>query len=169
MAVPRCANEADLLAFLNHHGIAYARITHPAVFTCEEAARYRPVQPGLDTKNIFLRDAHQQYVLVVTDCARRLDLKRLSQTLGLKKLHFGAPEALWDVLGSTAGAVTMLGLVNDAVGQVRLFVDGDFWPSAAYLCHPMVNTATLTLSHEALLRFLEITGHTPEIFYLPKE
>jgi Ala-tRNA(Pro) deacylase len=29
--------------------------------------------------------------------------------------------------------------------------------------HPLVNTATTTISREALLKFLEATGHKPQI------
>ncbi len=64
-----------------------------------------------------------------------------------------------DALGLTPGAVTVLALVNDPARRVSLLVDADYWPSAEYLCHPLVNTATLVLNHESLLRFFELTGH----------
>ena len=57
--------------------------------------------------------------------------------------------------------MTVLALVNDPEHQVALLVDAEYWPAPAYLCHPLVNTATLVLEHEALLRFLSITGHEP--------
>ena len=39
-------NEAALLDYLALHAIAYVRSEHPPVYTCEEAARYRPAKDG---------------------------------------------------------------------------------------------------------------------------
>ncbi len=72
-----------------------------------------------------------------------------------------------DALGLTPGSVTVLALVNDPGHRVRLLVDQDYWPSEAYLCHPLVNTATLVIEHEDLVRFFELTGHSPEVVQMP--
>ncbi len=159
--------EQAMLAFLREQQIPFTRIEHPAVYTCEEAQRYRPEIVGLDTKNLFLRDERRRFYLVMTECAKRLNLKALGREIGAPKLHFGSPEDLIDCLGLTQGAVTVLGLVNDAQHRVELLVDDLYWPSAAYLCHPLVNTATLTLDHASLLRFLAVTGHQPRVVKIP--
>jgi Ala-tRNA(Pro) deacylase len=67
------------------------------------------------------------------------------------------------LLGVTQGAVTVLGLVNDHDHQVHLCVDAGIWDGKYYLCHPLVNTATLVLSKDDLLRFFALTGHTPQV------
>ena len=67
----------------------------------------------------------------------------------------------------TPGSVSLLGLVNDPQRRVRLIVDADYYPAEAYLCHPLVNTATLVLTHAALLRFLESTAHVPQVLTIP--
>ena len=159
----RIDDEAGLLAYLGRHEIPYQRIVHPPVYTCAEARLYRPPAPGLETKNLFLRDEKYLFYLVMTDCAKRLDLRRLGKELGAPKLHFGSEAELMGLLGLTPGSVTVLGLVNDAKQQVELLVDAQFWPSPAYLCHPLVNTATLTLDHAALLHFFALTGHAPRV------
>lgn len=168
-------SEPDLLAYLDRHAIRYLRAEHPPVYTCAEAARLRSPMPGLETKNLFLRDEAPHgaadkpgnFYLVVTDCAKRLDLKGLGRALGASKLHFASPGQLLDVLGLTPGAVTMLALANDSLQRVTLLVDADFWPAAAYLCHPLVNTATLVLEHAELMRFLGLTGHAPRVVAMP--
>lgn len=159
----RIDSEAGMLAFLTRAGIAYARLDHPAVFTCEEAKQYRPETPGLETKNLFLRDEQHRFYLVMTDCAKRLDLKALGAAVNAPKFQFGNEQELMECLGLTPGSVTVLGLVNDLAGKVELLVDSQFWPSAAYLCHPLVNTATLVLDHAAMARFLDKTGHIPRV------
>ncbi len=165
--------ESDLLAYLEQHGIAYQRVEHPPFYTCEQAERYRPRLPAIGTKNLFLRDAAGTYFLALTACEKKLDMKGLGHQIAAshagwgKKLHFGSPEQLMDILGVTPGAVTILGLANDLEGRVRLLVDRQYWSEAYYLCHPLVNTATLVLTKEALVRFCEITQHPPEVIPMP--
>lgn len=165
--VDRIVGEQALLDFLDRAGVVYWRIEHPAVFTCEEASRYRPDAPGLETKNLFLRDERGDFYLVMTDCAKRLDLKNLGRQAGAPKLQFGTPAQLDDCLGLTPGSVTVFGLVNDLARRVELLVDAEFWPAAAYLCHPLVNTSTLVLDHASLARFLHLTGHIPRVVEVP--
>jgi Ala-tRNA(Pro) deacylase len=157
------SSEYILLGFLQMHGIEYTRVDHPPVYTCEEARMFRLDSPGLETKNLFLRDERHHFYLVMTDCGKRLDLKALGRKIDAPKLQFGSPEQLFEILGLTPGAVTVLGLINDPGQRVELLVDAEFWPAAAYLCHPMVNTATLVLDHANLVHFLEITGHPAKI------
>ncbi len=159
--------ESALLDYLDAHAIPYTRAEHPPVYTCEEAALYRGAAPGVDTKNLFLRDGARRFYLVMTACEKRLDLKALGQSIGAPKLHFGSEEQLMDVLGLAPGSVTVLALVNDPQNRVKLLVDADYWPADAYLCHPLVNTATLAMDRAGLERFFELTGHTPRAVTMP--
>jgi Ala-tRNA(Pro) deacylase len=165
--MPLIQTEAELLAHLESHQIRYERVAHPPVYTCEEAAQFRLPTPGLDTKNLFLRDGKRSFYMLVTACEKRLDLKGLGRSMGVSKLHFGSEVDLLALLGLTPGSVTLLGLVNDTGGRVRLLVDRQYWPADAYLCHPLVNTATLSVPHDSLMRFLEQTGHAPQVVDVP--
>jgi Ala-tRNA(Pro) deacylase len=152
--------EAELYHFLDQHGFIYQRIEHPPVFTCEQADQYRPDLPGVSTKNLFLRDKKRRFYLVMTACEKKLDLKKLGQALNATKLHFGSEASLLELLRLTPGSVTVLGLVNDQRHQVELWIDQEIWRADYFLCHPLVNTATLVLSKADLLRFFDLTGHT---------
>ena len=58
----------NITIFLQQNGIAYQRVEHPPVYTCEEAERLVPFLSGAHTKNLFLRDAKgRRHVLVVVD------------------------------------------------------------------------------------------------------
>jgi len=152
--------EAQFLEFLDAQNIPYQRVEHPPVYTCEEAERLRPKLPGVSTKNLFLRDRQGAVYLVVTACEKKLDLKKLGQQMGAAKLHFGSEDKLWEVLGLTRGSVTVMGLINDTEHRVQLWVDAEIWQEDNFLCHPLVNTATLLLSKSSLERFFEISGHS---------
>jgi Ala-tRNA(Pro) deacylase len=152
--------EVELYHLLDENGFIYQRIEHPPVFTCEQADLYRPELPGVSTKNLFLRDKKRRFYLVMTACEKKLDLKKLGQALNASKLHFGSEDSLMELLRLTPGSVTVLGLINDLNHQVELWIDNSIWGDMYFLCHPLVNTATLVLSQADLVRFFELTGHT---------
>jgi Ala-tRNA(Pro) deacylase len=164
---PRIESEAELLAYLDQQGIVYLRVEHPAVYTCAQADRYRPPLPAASTKNLFLRDRHADFYLLMTACEKPVDLKGLSRSMGVSKLHFGSEEQLLEKLGVTPGAVTLLGLINDAAHEIQLLVDSELWGEEHFLCHPLVNTATLLLARADLLRFFDLTGHAAQVVDVP--
>jgi Ala-tRNA(Pro) deacylase len=158
-----------LYAQLDVLGIAYARVDHAAVFTCDESARVVPPLPGAATKNLFLRDKKgRRHLLVVAAQDKRVDLKRLGDLLDAKGLMLASDERLARHLGVGPGAVSILALVNDSAHAVELVVDDDVWSADAILAHPLVNTATLVLARDALLRFLDASGHAPRVVELPR-
>jgi Ala-tRNA(Pro) deacylase len=159
--------EVEMLAYLTAQHIPYQYVAHPPVYTCDQAEQLRPDLSGVSTKNLFFQDEKKRFYLVMTACEKRLNLKALGRLLEAPKLHFGSAESLLELLGVTAGAVTVLGLIHDTQHQVRLIVDAEIWSEAHYLCHPLVNTATLVLTKNDLLRFFELTGHTPRALALP--
>jgi Ala-tRNA(Pro) deacylase len=160
--------ETELLQFLDEQALPYQRTQHPPVYTCEQAELFRPAMPGMSTKNLFLRDEKRRFYLAMTACEKRLDLKLLGRLAGAPKLNFGDETRLLDLLGVTPGAVTVLGLVNDTQHQVQLWVDAEIWQATHFLCHPLVNTATLVIARPHLLRFFALTGHTPQVLEMPR-
>jgi len=155
-------SEKELLQFLEQHHLPYEQIEHPAVFTCAEAELHRPKQPTVSTKNLFLCDKKgRRFFLLVTACEKTMDLARLGEQIGVPRIRFASEENLLRLLGVSRGAVTMMGLANDTGHQVELWVDEAIWGEQLFQSHPLVNTATLLLTKETLLRFFEATGHKP--------
>jgi Ala-tRNA(Pro) deacylase len=158
-------SEQEFLAFLDANQFTCQRIEHPAVFTCAEAGLHHTGISAVSTKNLFLCDkkAHR-FFLAVTACEKTINLDELSSQLGISHLRFGSEENLERLLGVTRGSVTMMGLANDAEQKVELWVDSEIWREEHFLCHPLVNTATLILSKPDLERFFVLTGHTLHLF-----
>jgi len=153
------------LRFLDQNDFHYERLEHPAVFTCAEADLHRPKTPAVATKNLFLCDKKaRRFFLAVTACEKTVDLAALAPQLGVSHLRFGSEENLYRLLGVTRGAVTMMGLVNDAGQQVELWLDAEIWSGEHFLSHPLVNTATLLLKKAELVRFFALTGHVAHLF-----
>lgn len=158
-------SEQEFLRFLDQNGFACQRMEHPAVFTCDEAALHRPDVAAVSTKNLFLCDKKgRRFFLAVTACEKTVNLAQLAAQFGVSHLRFGSPENLLRLLGVTPGSVTSMGLVNDEAHEVELWLDAEIWQSGYFLCHPLVNTATLVLSRAEMERFFAQTGHVVHVF-----
>lgn len=157
--------EKEFLEYLDTNGFVYQRLEHPAVFTCAEAEAHHPDLEAVHTKNLFLCDKKaRRFFLAVTACEKTVNLDSLAETFGISHIRFGSEENLLRLLGVTRGSVTMMALANDPGHQVELWLDEEIWGGEYFLSHPMVNTATLVLAKSELMRFFELTGHTPRLF-----
>ena len=159
---------ADLNSFLATHGIACERVEHPPVFTIDEVERLVPPLDGAATKNLFLRDKKgTRQALVVVGADKPMDLRALATSTGFERPSFGSADRLKRCLGIEPGSVSLLALVNDADHAVEVFIDRDLWAAAAIHCHPLVNTATLSVRHDDVERFLSATGHGFRLVDIP--
>ncbi len=158
----------DLTVMLREQGIAAPRHEHAAVMTVQESERLVPPLPGAKTKNLFLRDKKGlRHFLVTLPHDRAVDLKALGAMIGANGLGFASPERLQKHLGIAPGSVSLLALCNDAAGAVEFVIDLALWTAPALQAHPLVNTATMILSHEDIERFVAVTGHSPRIVEVP--
>ncbi len=94
---------------------------------------------------------------------REIDLKALGERIGAGRLSFGSAERLMKYLGVLPGAVTPFGVLNDRQGKVAVVLDSALPEQDPVNCHPLVNTMTTALSGRDLVRFLESTGHSPQL------
>jgi Ala-tRNA(Pro) deacylase len=156
----------QLFARLDALGIAHRTVTHPPVFTVEQAKARRGELPGAHIKNLFLRNKKEEMWLVVALEDRQVDLKRLGEVLGAGRLSFGSPERLGRHLGVEPGSVTPLSLINDAAHVVRLALDRGLGEGLLNV-HPLVNTMTTAVAAPDLLRFFAATGHVPHWLDFP--
>ncbi len=159
----------DFFNYLAEHGIAYERHDHPAVYTIEEADRLVPPLPAAKTKNLFLRDSKgRRHFLVIVSGDKQVDIKGLQTALGTSRLSFGSPKRLKEYLGIEPGAVSLFAVVNDTDHKVEVIADKTLWSASNFQFHPLVNTSTLVVSKEGVVRFLESTGHTPQVIEVPE-
>ena len=154
---------ARLLAYLGELGIETTTVTHPAVFTVDEAKQLRGELPGAHCKSLFLRNKKGRMWLVVALEDRQIDLKALGEQLEAGRLSFGIPDRLMRYLGVIPGAVTPFGAINDRNGDVRIALDTEMMESTLLNFHPLDNTQTTAISPDGLVRFLGATDHVPEL------
>lgn len=151
----------QLLVYLAEIGVAATTHDHPAVFTVDEGPEIKATIPGAHSKNLFLKDSKDQLWLISAEDHARIDLKRLHAVIGSARLSFGRAELMAEVLGVTPGSVTAFALVNDRDRRVRFVLDRTLAEAEAVNFHPLVNTATTTVSRLDFRRFLEALGVRP--------
>jgi len=160
------AGPGDLLRRLEALGIQSRTVTHPPVFTVEEAKRLRGSLSGSHVKNLFLRNKKGAMWLVTALEDRDIDLKDLGERLGAGRLSFGSAGRLMSYLGVIPGAVTPFAVVNDHAAAVSVALDRGLLDEDPVNCHPLTNDMTTALAAADLVRFLEAEGHAPQVIDL---
>lgn len=145
-------------------GIEFERVDHPAVCNMAEMAKIDLPHPEAEAKNLFLRDDRREHFFLLTVRGdRRVDLKEFRRAHRTRPLRFASEEELSSLLGLIPGAVTPLGVLNDAEHRVKFFLDRAFAGGLVGV-HPNDNTATLWLRAEDLIRV--VREHGNEIEYI---
>jgi Ala-tRNA(Pro) deacylase len=154
---------ARLFAYLDGLGISHATRWHEALFTVEQSGALKADMPGAHTKNLFMKDKDDTLVLIAAEAHADLRLNQLHKMIGTKRLSFGAPELMVEVLGVTPGSVTAFALMNDKAQRVRFLVDATLAKAEIVNFHPLINTGTTAVAQADFRRFVAATGHAFEV------
>lgn len=158
-------NKQRIYDLLSSRGMWHVITEHHAVYNMAEMAEVTLPYPEADAKNLFVRDDKKRnYYLITVPGDKRVDLKEFKRRQGTRSLSFASAEELQQFLGLTPGAVTPLGLLNDAACRVKLYLDREFAEGEAIIgVHPNDNTATVVLKTEDLLLLIREHGSQVEI------
>ncbi len=157
------ATRDDLFARFASLGIETTTRDHPPVFTVEEAQALRGEIPGGHCKNLFLKDDKSAIWLLVCLEEARIDLKAVPALIGSRRLSFGKPELLLEVLGVEPGSVTPFAVINDTNLRAQVVLDAPMMAHDYLSYHPLRNDATTTIRSADLVAFLRACGHEPKI------
>lgn len=156
-------NKQEVYEFLKNRNIWHEITEHGEVYTMEDLSHIELPYPEADAKNLFVRDDKKRnYYLITVTSDKRVDLKEFRNKYGTAKLSFASAEDLMAIMGLTPGAVTPLGLLNDADCRVKLFLDSAF-SGGLIGVHPNDNTATVWLKTEDLIAVLRESGHEVQL------
>ncbi len=152
--------ELPVYAALDKLDIPYERFVHGPAMTMADCTVFDAGKNAAHCKNLFLtnRQGTRFYLMLVVG-DKPFQTKRISRALGVSRLSFGTPEQLKHALGLTPGAVTPMGLINDLGHEVHVLLDRDVANWERVIVHPNVNTASILLKTEDLLRFLQQRGN----------
>jgi Ala-tRNA(Pro) deacylase len=153
--------QQELYDLLNHLSIQFEYHEHPPVATIEDAIIHWKDYKSGRCKNIFFRNHKgNRHYLVILEHLALLNIKDLEQRLKQGKLTFASDQRLLKYLGVQPGSVSPFGLINDKENHVHLFIDKNLLDFDRLAFHPNINTATLVISKQDFISFLEHTGNT---------
>ncbi|RDY23149.1 hypothetical protein CHF27_009915 [Romboutsia maritimum] len=161
----------NIFKILEDLEVNFKKYEHEPVKTCAESTALLPDDiPGVRTKHLFLRDKKKQsYFVVVVNENKLVDLKSLSNQLGVKSLGMASEGELQEYLNVEAGALSMLAFLNAEDTTVRLLIDEQIWNEKAFDCHPNVNNIVLSINKEDWLKIFNYIKRTPEVIFIPKK
>ena len=161
----RCYDLLDSLC------IEYFRVDHEHADTIEACREVEGLLGCVICKNLFLTNRQQtDFYLLIMPGGKPFKTKYLSAQIGSSRLSFGGAEDMERLLGVTPGSVSLLGLMNDREGKVRLLVDRDLLGDASFGCHPCINTSSLRIAmRDVREKLLPALGHEPTFVELPWE
>lgn len=164
----RLPREMAVYRLLGELGIPFKRMDHEPVATIE-ACRGMDQALGIRMcKNLFLCNTQKtQFYLLMMPGEKKFRTGELSKQIGSARLSFAPEEFLEKYLHISPGAVSVMGLMNDKQGKVKLLIDRQVLEEEFLGCHPCVNTASLRLrTKDVLEKFLPRTGHGYQVVAL---
>ncbi len=154
-----------VLKKLDELNIKYELIDHSPVYTIEEMENLNLEEKGHIVKNLFLKNSNgKKHYLVVLKSDKKADLKSIRSQIESSALSFASEERLEKHLGLLKGAVTPLGIINDDNHCVNVLIDEDLKNQSIIGVHPNVNTSTVFISYDDMIKFINIFGN--EILYV---
>ena len=165
----RIEKEMRSYALLDSLGLEYRRVDHEHADTIEACEQVEGLLECKICKNLFLTNRQQtDFYLLIMPGEKPFKTKLLSKQIGSARLSFASPEHMEKYLDITPGSVSILGLMNDKSGAVRLLVDRDLLKEEYFGCHPCINTSSLRLkTADVLEKLLPAMGHKPSFVDLP--
>ena len=106
----------------------------------------------------------KKHYLVVLKGDKKADLKSIKSQINSTALSFASEERLEKHLGLSKGSVTPLGIINEEEHLVNIVLDEDLKKEEIIGVHPNVNTSTVFISYNDLIKFINSFGN--EIFYV---
>ncbi|XP_050211439.1 uncharacterized protein LOC126661627 [Mercurialis annua] len=153
----------QLLARLKELQIDFIQYEHPVVLTVEEQAKYVGDKGGGLSKNLFLKDKKSRLYVVSALADTKVDMKVLSQRLGLGKggIRMAPEKELTEILQVPLGCVTPFAMMNESARDVSLLLDKGFITQERCFFHPLSNDMSIALHARDLDKFLKSIKREP--------
>ena len=159
--VDRLPREIRTYDFLDSLQILYQRTDHYRADNMEACNEIDAVLGVTICKNLFLCNRQKtKFYLLMMPGDKKFKTKELSKQINSARLSFAEPDDMLDYLDIEPGAVSIMGLMNDHNGAVKLLIDEDVLRNEYIGCHPCVCTSSLKIkTDDVIKKFLPATGH----------
>lgn len=166
----RLEKEIRTYDFLDKLGIDYKRVDHEPAMTMEVCEEIDQSLQAVICKNLFLCNRQEtQFYLLMMPGDKKFRTKDLSKELGVSRLSFANEAYMEKYLDITPGSVSVMGLMNDTEGKVRLVIDKEVLQGTEIGCHPCINTSSIKFSIKDLTeKIIPAMHHDYTVVTLPE-
>ena len=147
-------NSLELIDLLKNRNYKFEIHQHDALFTVEDSKNLRGKISGAHTKNLFLKNKKNEYFLLSCEELDKIDLKKISKSLGFGNISFAKEERLDQYLKIKPGSVSPFALLNDESGMVNFYLEQTLYESNYINFHPLINTLTVTIQTHKFIEFM---------------
>ncbi len=168
----RRERELAVYELLDKLGVAYQRIDHAQTNTMEACQAVDEALAGATIcKNLFLCNRQRtQFYLLMMPGDKVFRTRDLSAQIGSSRLSFAETVYMEKYLHISPGSVSVMGLMHDTENRVQLLIDRDVLQGEYFGCHPCMNTSSIRLRMEDLMKkILPAVGHAPIYVELAEE
>lgn len=160
-SIGRLPKEMAVYELLEKLEIPYLRLDHEVTASIEDCHNVDQLLGIHICKNLFLCNTQKtDFYLLMMPGEKKFKTKELSSQIGSARLSFAGSEFMEEFLDITPGSVSVMGLMNDHDGRVRLLIDQDVLKDEYVGCHPCINTSSLKIKTcDMLEKFLPYVQH----------
>lgn len=145
---------------LNDLKIPFEIVEHPPALNTEEDDSYIEDIEGVRTKSMFLTNKKKTaYYLVIMDDQKRLDMGKIKDITGEKRVKMASEDSLMEKMSLAAGVVSVFGLLNNREKDIKVYFDKEITNESRMSFHPNVNTKTIFLNTNDVFKFIRNGGY----------
>lgn len=164
----RLEKEIRVYDFLDSLGVEYQRVDHAPAMTMDVCDEIDRALQAVICKNLFLCNRQEtDFYLLMIPGSKKFKTKDISAQIHSARLSFAKEEYMEEFLDITPGSVSVMGLMNDREGHVKLLMDEDVVNSEYIGCHPCINTSSLRIRTKDMMEIvIPAMGYEPQIVHL---
>lgn len=164
----RGALETKVYQELERLGIAFERVDNDSVEAMEECVEISNKLGAEIRKTIICCNRQKtEYYLVVLPANKRFDSNLFAAMLRTKRVSFASAEDMEALIGLTPGEASVMGVLNDSEGKIKVVIDKTVADAEWFACNPGANTTHIRFKTKDLLnKFLPAEGHKAEIIMM---
>ena len=153
---------------LNELSIEFDRVDNDTVESMEECLEIdKKLGTEIRKTIIVCNDKKTQFYLVVLPAEKRFDSKLFRDKMGCSRVSFAKAEDMQAILGVVPGSATVMSVVNDNEGKVKVVIDKEVADDEYFGCNTGENTRQIKIKTSDLLNvFLPNVNHEPTIIEL---
>lgn len=145
--------------------IHFVRVDNDEAITMDDCVEISRKLNAKIVKTLLLCNRQKtMFYLFVTTEDKPFVTKNFSRALGISRVSFASPDALFELLGTKVGATTVLSSIADKENRVNIIFDKDALCEEWYGCTDGTTTGYMKLKTEDLLsKYLPFANHTPVV------